>query len=418
MKKNLPLLHLLVASFLLPAASVAQQPDRFAYAITDVQQSGASWSFLRKLNLQTGEYSQVLLQGNDIHAAAFHAADKKIINSPHTDARVGQWTQAPFGTGVAAAAYDRRSNRLYYTPMFVDQLRYVDLKSMKVFFADEQAFTGKATKSADQGNIVTRMVIAADGFGYALTNDATQLIRFSTGKQIQITDLGSLVDDPSNKSNSVHNSCSSYGGDMVADDDGNLYLFSARNQVYKINIASRVATHLGTMKGLPAGFTVNGAAVTDNNRIILASATQSLPCYTLDIRSLEAIAFPINGTIWQSSDLANSNLLISGNKKQATVMETIGATKTNGAATQIHIFPNPVTENQFIIRFDGLDAGNYSIQITDVMGRRVIERAVVLSFDGQVEKIKLSPSDAKGVYLIKVLDAKNNTAFSSKLVVQ
>lgn len=45
-----------------------------------------------------------------------------------TDARWGDLLQAPFATGVAAAAFDKKHNRLYYTPMFVDQLRYIDLR--------------------------------------------------------------------------------------------------------------------------------------------------------------------------------------------------------------------------------------------------------------------------------------------------
>ena len=42
---------------------------------------------------------------------------------------------------------------------------------------------------------------------------------------------------------------------MIADNDGNLYVFSARNYVFKVNIETRVATYLGTIKGLPANFT-------------------------------------------------------------------------------------------------------------------------------------------------------------------
>ena len=120
---------------------------------------------------------------------------------------------------------------------------------MKVYYPADRGFSGQSQKSSDQGNIVTRMVIADDGNGYAMTNDGTQLLRFSTGKKLEITDLGSLVDDQANKGISVHNSCSSYGGDMIADDNGNMFVFSARNHVFKINIESKVATHLGTITG-------------------------------------------------------------------------------------------------------------------------------------------------------------------------
>jgi hypothetical protein len=60
------------------------------------------------------------------------------------------------------------------------------------------------------------MVIASDGNGYALTNDGNHLIRFTTGKDPVITDLGALTDDASNANNSVH-SRKGFGGDMIAD---------------------------------------------------------------------------------------------------------------------------------------------------------------------------------------------------------
>ena len=67
------------------------------------------------------------------------------------------------------------------------------------------------------------MVIGPDGYGYAISNDATTFIRFSTGKNLIIEQLGTLVDDPANTGISVHNSCSSWGGDIVADNDKGTY---------------------------------------------------------------------------------------------------------------------------------------------------------------------------------------------------
>ena len=139
--------------------------DNFAYAITDQQDQKFSWSFLRKLDLKTGAYSDILLNGTDQHITAYDAASRKQMNSPIIDAHYGQLANAAFGTGVAAIALDKKNDRLYYTPMFVDQLRYVDLKTMKVYYLNNEILTGKPLKSSDQGNVVTRMVIAADGNG-------------------------------------------------------------------------------------------------------------------------------------------------------------------------------------------------------------------------------------------------------------
>jgi hypothetical protein len=416
MRRSLPFVSLLLGTCL-TVSLVQAQSDRFAYAITNVTED-ANWSFLRKLNLQTGEYSQVLLHGNDASFMAFDAGSKKQLTNPLNDPMFGKLANAAFGTGVAAVAFDSRNNRLYYTPMFIDQLRYIDLKSMKVFYVTDRAFTGMAQKSPDQGNIITRMVVASDGNGYALTNDSRHLMQFTTGKKLKISDLGSLVDDPANKGISVHNSCSSYGGDMIADDDGNLYVFSARNNVFKVNIESKVATHLGSITGLPAKFTVNGAVVNEKNQIVVGSAVENSSCFIIDIKTLAATPFAIKGTVWHSSDLANSNLLASSNKPNVTPPNITARPNPSAGSDMIQVFPNPVTQGQFSVQFTQLESGNYTIKVTDVMGREVIQEKVTLTGENLVQNINLSPSSAKGVYLVKVTDMNNKAIYSTKIIVQ
>ncbi|MBI5370725.1 MAG: T9SS type A sorting domain-containing protein [Sphingobacteriales bacterium] len=418
MRKTLPLLSFCLTAVLMnPGNTRAQQADRFAYAITDAQPTGSNWSFLRKLDLRTGEYSSVLLDGSNAGLPAYNAATKKQLETPFSDARFGTVANAAFGNGVAAMAYDKKNNRLYYTPMLFDQLRYIDLKTMKVFFVLDKGFTGKPVKSADQGNIVTRMAIAADGNGYALTNDATQLIRFSTGRKLVTEDLGSLVDDPANKGISIHNSCSSFGGDMIADDNGNLYVFSARNQVFKVDLSTKVATHLGMISGLPGNFTVNGAAVNADNRIVVSSAT--MPEYfTVDYHNWSASPYAINGSSWNSSDLANSNLLLTSGKNTNTVNFVSRNPLPGSAEGKISLYPNPVINNQFIIQFSQLEPGSYSIQVTDVMGRQVVQQSLSISGENHTQLVKLDPAAAKGIYLVKVTGQNSREIYNTKVVVQ
>jgi hypothetical protein len=263
------------------------------------------------------------------------------------------------------------------------------------------------------------MVIASDGNGYAMTNDGTHLIQFSTGKKLKIADLGTLVDDPLNKGVSIHNSCSSFGGDIVADDDGNLYAFSARNHVFKINIESKIASYLGVISGLPTSFTVNGAAVNDKNQVIVGSAVESNSYFIVNPKTWAATPYKIAGTVWHSSDLANSNLLVSDNKPKGTNPELLPQLYSgNIGDNKIQIYPNPVTDNKFIIRFNRLKAGNYTLQLTDVTGRQVMLHAVNISGDNQTQDINLSPSYTKGVYLLKVTNHNNKAVFSTKVVVQ
>ena len=413
--------HLRYFSFLLSsilAANLAFAQDNFAYAITDVQEQKFNWSFLRKLDLNTGVYSNILLNGTDQGITAYDAATRKQMNSPMIDARYGQLANAAFGTGVAAIAFDKKNDRLYYTPMFVDQLRYVDLKTMKVYYLNNEALTGKPLKSSDQGNVVTRMVIASDGNGYAMTNDATQLLQFTTGKKPTIVDLGTIVDDQSNQNISIHNSCSSYGGDMIADDNGNLYVISARNNVFRIDLSTRIAKHLGTISNLPLNFTVNGAAVMADNKILLASATAVGTYYRLDIKSLVAAPFILENGALQSSDLANSNLLISGNHSNLTELEALKTKPINLDENKIGVFPNPVTNNQFVVQFGQLEPGTYTLQLTDATGRQVLQQTVTITGINQSQLVKINSTSSRSIYQVKLLNAANKSVYTSKLIVQ
>jgi hypothetical protein len=313
MRRALPLTFLLVV-FTCGSLSLYAQNDRFAYAITDLSKEGASWNALRKLDLQTGKYSDVLLNGVDDRMAVYDASSKKQL-ALSADARYGTMLQTPFSTGVAAAAYDKKHNRLYFTPMFIDQLRYIDLKTMKVYYVSDKPFSSLGNMHNDEAKIVTRMVIAPNGDGYAITNDANTFIRFSTGKKTTvIQQLGTLVDDPANGSISIHNRCSSFGGDMISDDKGNLYIISARNHVFKVNTESKIATHVGVISGLEPNFTVNGAVVDGDGNLLVSSAVDGNSYYVVSSKDWSATPYKSAGGVFRSSDLANSNFLSSASK--------------------------------------------------------------------------------------------------------
>lgn len=408
---------LLMGTMLIATITQAQS-DGFTYAITDVQKEGANWSYLRKLNLQTGQFTDVLLNGADALQVAYDASTKKAISTFPNEVNRGYNLQPAFSSGVAAMAFDSKNNRIWYTPMFIDQLRYIDLRTMKVYYVTSQDFTGMAKKSPDQGNIITRMTIGDDGYGYALTNDGAHLVRFSTGKKINITDLGMLADDPQSKGVSIHSSCTSFGGDMIADNDGNLYVFSARNNVFKVNIETKVATHIGTVNGVPGNFTTNGAAVTDNNQVIISSAVEGGTYYVVDPATWNATPYKF-ASGWRASDLGNSNILNTSKPKTTTEIATRPIPNSaNEASPKIQLFPNPVTNNQFAVLFTRLEAGEYTIQVTDVMGRQVVQRIVNVSGEDQSETIRLSATAAKGFYLVTVLNKESRSVYAGKVVVQ
>ncbi len=404
-------------TFSLVAVSVFSQTDRFAYAITDVQKDGASWNVLRKINTQSGEISEVLLDGSSIKQAIYDAGSKKQLTEIAAEQRYANLSPAAFSTGVAALSYDKRNNRLYYTPMFIDQMRYIDLKTMKVFYDNDEPFSKAGDQHNDEGKIMTRMAIAEDGNGYAISNDANTFVRFSTGKKMEITNLGPLVDDPSNKAVSIHNRCTCYGGDMIADDAGNLIIITNRTYVFSVNIESRIAKHIGTISNLPNEFTTNGAAINEKGDLLVSSAIYSKSYFTVNTKTWVATPFEIKDGAYRSSDLANGNVLQtkpSSNTPTIPTLETIASLGTD----KVQLYPNPVSQNKVTLQFSKMKTGDYTLELTDVMGRQVMQQRISIGAEEQVENINISAGTARGIYLIKMIDRTNKSVFSQKLVLQ
>ena len=411
MRRALPLASL-AAVFLFTSYSSVAQADRFAYAITDLTKEGAGWNALRKLDLQTGQYSDVLINGTDAARKAYDATTKKELTL-QADAKWGNLLQAPFSTGVAAAAFDRAHNRLYFTPMFVDQLRYIDLKTMQVYHVG-QGFSGTGNMHNDEAKIITRMVIAPDGYGYAISNDGTSFIRFSTGKKPTIEKLGSLVDAPANNGISIHNRCTSFGGDMICDDAGNLFILTARNNVFKVNTENKMATHLGSIQNLPANFTVNGAVVDNEGALLVSSAVDASAYFKINPKDWTAVKAESISSVYRSSDLANSNYLSTRSYRD---IPTVMAPQERFAKL-ISVYPNPVTANRISVQFNKVPNGDYTVELTDVLGRSVMVRKVNVANTDQIQVLPLTKSDAKGIYMVKVYDAGNQSVFTQKVMVQ
>ncbi len=130
-----------------------------------------------------------------------------------------------------------------------------------------------------------------------------------------------------------------------------------------------------------------------------------------------ATPYAFAGTIWQTSDLANGNLLATANRPEATTIDLMARTTTADDG-KVSIFPNPVTNNQFAVRFNDLEAGQYTIQVTDVTGRNISQQIINVGGAKQIQSIKMDQSAAKGFYLVKVVDQHKRAIFSTKILVQ
>ena len=326
---------------------------------------------------------------------------------------------SPTALMSAAAAYDKRHDKLFFATMRTGQLIWLDLKNNSgspSFYTIQKPLINNVDYNDESFNI-TRMTIGADGNGYALTNDANHLISFTTSNKTIITDLGNLVDAESNNGISVHNKCSSWGGDIVADAFGKLYLFSAGRNVFLIDPETRIATYKGTISNLSGTFTVNGAAVIDDDNVIVGSANTFEGFYKVDINKLSATKINTPGKIYNASDLASCNLLHQTEKQNSVGTPLLENIEVIGNRF-ISIYPNPVTDGQIKITFDGNASGKHKIVLTDLEGRLIETKDVYIKGRGQVENFQLHRKQAGGMYMIKITDAASKAIFSDKLVVE
>lgn len=471
-----------------------------AYAITGTQKGSSNWSEVRlvdastgdevktiyqnsmevdKLNARTGKpiakkdntnvaktpTAPVVVQGTngttlsgDNVTVYTQDGDKRVIVIRNTNTNVNVHavharsvvqSDAPFATTSAALAYDKKHDRLYYTPMGINELRYIDMKSKttKIMYFEGEAF-GALQHRGDVQNQITRMVIGADGKGYALTNSADHLIQFETDKKPEVNDLGALIDDPANGKYTVHSS-NNYGGDIIADAQGHLWLIGANRRVYVIDLKTLVATYKGSIQGLPAGFSTNGACVEKDggSTVVVCSSTSTEGYYRFDLNTLKGEKISTAEKVYNASDLANGFLAFDKKKKKDEIKEVPqqpkdvaveepteepvdNSVKTNTplqekrrtdvAQTEgtISVYPNPVTTGMTKIAFKDHPAGRYQVQIMDISGKLLSTQTVSISNRMQVEQIKLPAYIASGNYMVKVVNQENKVVDVSPIIVQ
>ena len=433
---------------------VAQKEQRLtAYAITAPEKGSSGWNEVRLIDLNTGEEVQKVFSVTDqprrLNARTGKEIAKKdqlttaqpqseIItyrtvnnNNPGT-AESRAYTvlvnrramhryapvqsDLPFATNSAACAYDKKHDRLYYTPMGINQLRYIDLKAKtpSVYYFEDEAF-GVVSGPWDVRNQITRMVIAADGIGYALSNSANHLLRFTTNKKAEITDLGELVDDEANGNNSIRNG-HSHGGDMIADDRGDLYVITANRAVYKIDVSAMRATYKGTISGLPRGYSTNGAMVEKGTMVIVSSASSTDGYYRFDLNTLQAEKLATEGTVFNASDLAGSALV----SEKTTKPSEVPLVQRNAAVQEAFgVYPNPANAGGIVkLSFTNQPGGRYTIQLLDASGQVLDSRQIALAGKVQLQDYRLPALLAKGNYLVKVIGEDKKVVGINTIIVQ
>lgn len=409
MKKFLPITVL----FSLTVAISFSQSKKF-FAVTGEEYESVNWIAFRQFDLGEASTVKTLYVPAETNEVVYDA----LTASPLLNAADAAKSTNPQSCGcmnnrmVAAIAYDELDNRLYYTQMLGNQLRYIDLNSDKPkSYAVTTQLLKHFSNQPGEASVITRMCFGANGFGYALTNDNEHLIQFSTKKQADIADLGSLIDAKTNGDHSVKTQFKSWGGDLIADANGALYLFAMQRGVFKINLATRVATYLGDIQNIPSDYSINAAMSAGGADVIVASSTNTSTYYRVDLTTLHAN--PLNTTkaqVYNVSDFANANLAFDNNKAKSSVV----AKTLNQIA--VSIYPNPVTNHNFTLQLSNFETGKYIIEVSQVQGKKILQHELTIS-GSQSEKITLPSAAAAGAYLIKIINNKGESVYTNKVII-
>lgn len=387
------------------------------YSVTDSKAGGAAWLNIREVSIDNGE-GRLVVQNNAFSGTRVDVAtqQKRGVSMESLQAV----SDLPMHGGVAALAYDRVHNRLYYSTMFNGDIRFVQPgKHENTYFQVGEVYktiplpNNVPLSANNQGPVITRMTMGVDGYVYGLSNNGDAFFRFSTrNANPVIENLGSLVDDPANGDMSIHSSCSSWGGDMVGCANGDIYVFSMYQQVFKVNPATRVATYLGKIQGLPGDFTVNGAAADENGGVVLSSAAIAGKIGVIeDPSNLSAIVKTQKDWL-NASDLASGHFLFA-QKGPATFGEFDRSVANSG----IGVFPNPATNGTVIVHFKEGMKGRYALDLLDVGGSPKFQS--VLTLNGEAQRFNLRTGNlAQGIYLLRVTNPQQREVETIKVLIR
>ncbi len=392
---------LLLSAFVISIGFNSNFAQTKTYAITSEKQGEFQWTAIREIDFKSGEYTKTLISNAIKQDVQFRSSSLGVTSSNIIS-----------GKGVAAAAYDKVNNRLYFSEMLGNDLKFIDLtnsqvNTLSVGVANNSNYSTGA-KNIDESNIITRMAFSKSGVGYALTNDANSLIQFNTDANASIIDLGAIRDSRKNTSISIHTQCTSWGGDLVGDDYGNLYLVTMRNNVFKIIISKMEAEFIGTITNLPATFTTNGAAADDDGNIILSSAVVSDSYFKVNPSTLEASIIKGGKEMYSVSDLANGNLVF---QRKPSANDDLISLENN-----VMVYPNPVINKNINISFNKMIAGNYVVEVADMNGKIIKNKSVNIN-GASTEKISMDKTSS-GFYLIRLVDSNGKTVYTKKVVLE
>lgn len=282
---------------------------------------------------------------------------------------------------------------IFYIPMSGQVVMMIDTASKK---ATQQSFSGLEADTNDQSNYFARMTTAPDGYIYALNNAGTEFLKISENGTVQ--NLGAIPEFV-DKSKTFEQQTAVFGGDMIADAFGNIYVLTANQNVFKINPNKLTSEYLGQIKGLPANYTVNGAAVEKDGSVLLGTTSLN-GLFSLNMETLEAKFkgdYPL--AIY---DLSSPYFLRQSEKDNLTKAES-GYT----------LYPTVVKNSELNIVSKSNTKDILNISIWNLSERRVYSNQISVNSTGDYQ-LKLNGSLLPGIYVLKAVNQNGKEVINTK----
>lgn len=330
-----------------------------------------------------------IINSNDLNSSSVLLTKNDKINLESKETEIGKMCSC--GKYIAAITESLKGD-LFYIPMSGQKVMKIDVVSKT---GTEYIFQGLDINSGNQANYYARMTTAPDGYMYALNNAGTEFLKISENGTIQnLGPISQFVE----KAKTFDQETAVYGGDMVADAFGNLYVFSANQHVFKINPNKLSAEYLGQIKGLPGNYTVNGAAVERDGSILLGTSSQN-GFYTLNIDTMEA-GFKADYAL-SVYDLSSPYFL------RQNEMDQIN--KDYGYS----LYPTIVKNSELNIVSKSDENAVLNVSIWNLSEKRVYSNTVTVKSAGDYQ-LKLNGSLLPGIYVLKAVNQNGKEVINTK----
>lgn len=296
------------------------------------------------------------------------------------------------GKYIAAMTMAQNGN-LFYLPMNGSKVSMVDTSSKTGSLID---VPNSLIDNKNQSTYFARMTTGSDGFIYTLNNDGSELLKISANGSVQ--NLG-MVNGIAQHVKALGNDTAVYGGDMIADAFGNLYVISAAAHVFKFNPNKLKAEYIGKISGLADGYTVNGVAVMKDGNVLLAT-TSAHGLYTMDMNTLEA-TFKADYSV-PVYDLSSPYFL------RQNMMDEIAGTQS-----KYSLYPTIVKDSELNIVSKSNENSNLQVSVWNLNNKQIYSKSLTVNAIGDY-KVNLNGSLQPGIYVLKAVNQEGIEVINTK----